>query len=71
MHVDLPNSEWNYGQCICLDGYTMHYGKCLPNSPGNDDPSSCSVRTFFDSQQRKCLACPDGCLSCDDSYTCR
>ena len=48
----------------------MNYGKCLPNSQGNDDPSSCSPGTFFDSQQRKCLSCPDGCLKCRDCYTC-
>ena len=67
----IPNSEWHYANCKCIQGFTMNHGKCLPNSPGNDDPTSCGVGTFFDYQQRKCLACPDGCLTCTDCYTCQ
>ena len=67
----IPNSEWHYASCKCIKGFTMNHGKCLPNSPGNDDPASCGVGTFFDYQQKKCLACPDGCLTCTDCYTCQ
>ena len=66
----LPNSEWKYGRCQCLNGYTLYNGICALNSVGNDKPSSCNVGTFFDHKQRKCLACPDGCLTCKDCYTC-
>lgn len=39
-------------------------------NPGNDDPNKCSVGTYFDKNNKRCLACPDGCLSCKDCYTC-
>lgn len=37
---------------------------------GSNTPSDCNVGTFYDSQQRRCLPCPDGCLSCSSSYVC-
>lgn len=67
-----PHSEWKFGQCQCIQGYTLYGSQCLPNqNDGNDRQADCLVGTFFDSQQKKCLACPDGCLSCSDSYTCQ
>lgn len=48
-------------------------GICVRNGqqPGNENPNSCAVGTYFDSNQRACLACTDGCLSCSDCYRCR
>ena len=66
----LLNSEWKYGKCRCIDGYTLYHDECVRNSPGNDNPSSCGVATFFDNPQKKCLACPDGCLTCENRYVC-
>ena len=37
---------------------------------GNNSPSDCNVGTFYDHQQRRCLPCPAGCLSCSSSYVC-
>ena len=66
-----PHSEWYFGICKCLDGYTLYGTECLPNqNDGNDTSADCAVGTFFDTQQKKCLACPDGCLTCSDCYTC-
>ncbi len=66
-----PNSEYYFGICRCNAGYTLHGTECLPNvNNGGNVPSDCAVATFFDSQQRKCLPCPDGCLRCSDCYTC-
>ena len=67
-----PNSEWKFGQCQCRQGYTLYHDQCVSNSDmGNDNEADCNVGTFFDSQQKRCLACPTGCLSCHDSYSCR
>ena len=41
------------------------------NGNGNDSPSSCSPGTYFDTNQKRCLPCPEGCLSCDSCYTCQ
>ena len=66
-----PNSEFFNGICRCKTGYTLINSQCLPNlNDGNNTASDCNVATFFDSQQRKCLPCPDGCLECKDCYTC-
>lgn len=66
-----PNSEFYFGICRCNPGYTLYGTECLPNlNNGNNTATDCSVGTFFDSQQRKCLPCPDGCLQCRDCYTC-
>ena len=66
-----PNSFWEFGMCKCNDGYTLYGTQCLPDqNDGDDTLADCSVGTFFDSQQKKCLSCPDGCFSCIDSYTC-
>ena len=70
-----PNSEWKYGECRCRPGYTLYQNsgsipECLANQVGNDDESDCNVATFYDAQQRRCLPCPSGCLSCSSSYVC-
>ena len=66
-----PHSKYNFGICQCNEGYTLYGSECLPNqNDGNDVAADCSVGTYFDSQQKKCLACSDGCLSCEDCYTC-
>ena len=65
-----PNSLWKYGQCRCIKGYTLYGTECLPNNVGSDSPEDCLVSTFFDSQQKRCLPCPQGCLSCESSYKC-
>ena len=66
-----PNSEYFHGICKCVQGYTLYGTECLPNAnDGTNQASDCFVGTFFDSQQKKCLACPDGCLKCSDCYTC-
>ena len=66
-----PNSEFYFGICRCKTGYTNINGQCLPNlNDGNNVATDCNVATFFDSQQKKCLPCPDGCLQCRDCYTC-
>ena len=66
-----PNSEFVNGICRCNKGYTLYGTECLPNlNDGSNTASDCSVATYFDSQQRKCLPCPDGCLTCTDCYTC-
>ena len=67
-----PHSEYNFGVCQCVSGYTLYGTECLPNqNNGTDTAANCAVGTFFDSQQRKCLPCPDGCLTCSDCYTCQ
>lgn len=68
----MPNSQWDGYLCKCINGYTEIDKKCISNTAGtsNDDPSSCAVGSYFDSNHRKCVACPDGCLSCVDCYTC-
>lgn len=67
-----PNSQFYFGICRCNAGFTLVGTQCLPNqNNGNDTPDSCSVGTFFDTQQKKCLRCPDGCLKCSDCYTCQ
>ena len=65
-----PNSEWKYGECQCKQGYTLFSGECLGNFEGKDQPGDCNVGTFFDDQQKRCIACPSGCLSCKNSYSC-
>ena len=65
-----PNSEWKYNQCRCKVGYTLYGSECLGNQMGNNSPSDCNVATFYDSQQRRCLPCPAGCLTCSSSYVC-
>ena len=66
-----PNSEFYFGICKCNDGYTLVGTECLPNVNNGDDTAvDCNVGSFFDTQQKKCLACPAGCLSCVDCYTC-
>ena len=66
-----PHSEFYYGICQCKKGYTLYGNECLPDlDDGDDNPTQCSVGTYFNTQQKKCLTCPDGCLSCSDSYTC-
>lgn len=66
-----PNSEYYFGICRCNRGYTLQGTECLPNlNDGTNVASDCAVATFFDNQQRKCLACPPGCLRCSDCYTC-
>lgn len=66
-----PNSEFKNGICACIRGYTLLNGQCLPNlNNGNNTAADCNVGTFFDTQQKKCLSCPDGCLQCTDCYTC-
>ena len=44
--------------------------ECIANRAGNDSPDQCNPGTFFDSQLRRCLACPSGCLSCKNSFQC-
>ena len=67
-----PHSEWRFGVCQCKTGYTLYGTECLPNqNDGLDKASDCTVGTFFDPQQKKCLACPAGCLTCTDCYTCQ
>lgn len=66
-----PNSEWSFGSCRCKPGYTLYNTQeCLPNQVGSDSPDSCNVATFYDQQQRRCLPCPSGCLTCSSSYVC-
>ena len=66
------NSVWDGYLCKCQAGFTEIGGKCISDTTGkgSDDPNSCAVGSYFDSNHRKCLACPDGCLSCIDCYTC-
>lgn len=67
-----PNSQYLFGTCQCNRGYYEHQGACLTIIP-NPNPSaniSCNVATFFDNQQKRCLPCADGCLSCATCYTC-
>lgn len=67
-----PHSQYYYGICRCNNGYTLVGSECLPNSNnGNNTVADCSVGTFFDTQQKKCLVCPSGCLECIDCYTCK
>lgn len=40
------------------------------SQPGTDESTKCNVGTYFDNSNKMCLACPDGCLSCQDCYTC-
>lgn len=40
------------------------------NPPSNNPVPSCNVATYFDSQQKRCLPCSSGCLSCSDCYSC-
>lgn len=66
-----PNSEYYFGICKCIAGYTLYGTQCLPNlNDGTNTASDCNVGSFFDAQQKKCLSCPDGCLQCKDCYTC-
>lgn len=68
-----PNSDWKFGTCQCIEGYYESVGQCLPLQP-NPNPApvnpSCNVATFFDDQQKRCLPCSDGCLSCSSCYAC-
>ena len=59
-----PNSEWRYGQCRCKAGYNLINTECLANQIGTNVPSDCNVGTFYDSQQKMCLPCSAGCLTC-------
>lgn len=66
-----PNSEFYFGICRCRQGFTLYGSECLPDaSDGNNTATDCLVGSYFDAQQKKCLACPDGCLECRDCYTC-
>ena len=65
-----PNCEWKLGSCRCKPGYTLYGTECLGNQAGSDSPSDCNVATFYDSQQKRCLPCSSGCLSCSSSYVC-
>lgn len=66
-----PNSEYYFGICKCVKGYTLYGTQCLPDlDDGTNVATDCNAGTFFDTQQKKCLACPDGCLQCKDCYTC-
>lgn len=54
-----------------MNGFTLYGQECLPDlNNGTDTPAQCGVGTYFHTQQKRCLACPDGCLSCEDSYKC-
>ena len=66
----IENSEWKFGSCRCKPGYNLFGNECLKNHAGNDSPDSCNVGTFYDSQQKRCLSCPQGCLTCENSYEC-
>lgn len=70
-----PNSVLNPATdiCECQTGFTQINGFCVPagSNIGTGDPGKCMVGTYFDVAHRQCLACPDGCLTCSDCYTCR
>lgn len=44
---------------------------CLEIQPASQTPGECKVGTVFDGESRRCLSCPEGCLSCEDAYSCR
>lgn len=68
-----PKSTWINGICQCNIGFSEIQGQCVvPTAPVNP-PSvapSCSVATYWDGQQLRCLPCSDGCLSCTTCYSC-
>ena len=65
-----PNSNFVNGICQCRSGYADIDGKCvIPTTPPSNSPS-CNVATYFDSQQKRCLPCSSGCLSCTTCYEC-
>mgnify|MGYP002146198205 CR=1 FL=1 len=37
----------------------------------NNDRRDCAVGTYFDTNHKACLSCPDGCLTCQDCYRCQ
>lgn len=71
-----PNSEFIHqsNTCQCKKGYTEILGNCLQTNSklavGSDSSEGCTVSTFFERNSRMCLPCPDGCLSCLNSYQC-
>ena len=56
--------------CQCISGYYEMNGACIPYNPNPNTPSppNCNIATFFDNQQKQCLPCSDGCLSCKTCY---
>ena len=70
-----PNSVLNPATdiCECQTGFTQIADVCVPRGQnvGSEDPSRCAVGTYFDTNHRMCLACPDGCLSCSNCYECK
>lgn len=66
-----PNSTWINGICQCNQGFSDIEGKCVVPAP-NPTPSGgkCNVATYFDDQQKRCLPCSSGCLSCTSCYEC-
>ena len=68
-----PHSYYYYGMCRCKDGYYEINGQCHerdPNPPTPPVTPNCSLATFFDNQEKKCLPCPQGCLQCKTCYSC-
>lgn len=67
-----PNSQWINNTCQCNQGFYENQGQCMPSNPNPYPPSTsiCNVATFFDNQQKRCLPCSDGCLSCTSCYSC-
>jgi hypothetical protein len=64
-------SSFKFGICQCDAGYNEINGVCVKNSINpNPQNNTCNVATYFDNQQKRCLACSDGCLSCNDCYDC-
>ena len=66
-----PNSVWLNNICQCDEGYYELNGQCSTITP-NPNPSprrpTCNVATYFDDQQKRCLTCSNGCLSCTTCY---
>jgi hypothetical protein len=63
-----PNSTWIDGICRCNNGLVDISGKCLQPPPPPSSSPICNVATYFDAQQKQCLPCSSGCLSCISCY---
>ena len=67
-----PHSFYYNGICKCKTGYYEFNGQCVivPPNPNPNPPADCNPCTFFEPQEKRCVPCADGCLSCETTYEC-
>jgi cysteine-rich repeat protein len=64
------NSVLNGNTCVCVNGYIQYPSGCVSSvvPPG---PVSCADGMYYNSRNKKCVLCPNGCASCTNGNTCK